>query len=154
MDHARREAIELAARIATRQTFGPFYDEPDSPFYEAEGLSPEETWERLAEKLALVTAHAILQGLENQTLHRGLLRLGMPQIFGEHFPESAGRIRAGREQGQFSVMLGTRESPVPQTYASIQAEICPRASAESAPLSRRSRARTRSRARARRHGPA
>lgn len=79
MDHARREAIELAARIATRQTFGPFYGEPDSPFYEAEGLSPEETWERLAEKLALVTAHAILQGLENQTLHRGLLRLGMPR---------------------------------------------------------------------------
>ena len=49
-----RDAIELATRIATRQTFGPYYDEPESPFYEADGLTPEETWERLAEKVALV----------------------------------------------------------------------------------------------------
>jgi fido (protein-threonine AMPylation protein) len=121
-----REAIEIAARIAARQTFGPFRDEEDSPFYRAEGVTPEETWERLAERVAVVTAEGILAGLADERLRRLRFEKWHAAIFGELFPEVAGRVRAGREQGQFGVVLGTRENPVLQTYASTVGMNLPR----------------------------
>jgi fido (protein-threonine AMPylation protein) len=119
-------AIELAARIAASQTFGPFRDEPDSPYYQAEGLSPEATWEHLAGQVAIVCGQAIVQGLNDQRLRTGLMESWHAAIFGELFPDRSGRIRSGREQGQFGVLLGTRENPVPQTYASTPGQNLPR----------------------------
>lgn len=120
------DAIELAARIAARQTFGPFRDEPESPFFQADRYSPEQTWEHLAEEVAITCGNAIRQGLADERLRRGLMESWHGGIFGELFPEEAGRMRSGRNKGQFGVMLGTRENPVPQTYDSIMAENLPR----------------------------
>lgn len=121
-----REAVELAARITTNQTFGPFRDEPDSPFYRAPDLDPDETWERLAEKVAIVSAQGILEGMVDQRLRRSGIAQWHAQIFGEFFPEHGGRFRTGRDRGQFGVMLGTREHPEPQTYVSTNAQNLPR----------------------------
>lgn len=118
MDGEIRNAAMTAARIAARQTFGPFEDEVDSPFFQAEDLSPQETWERLAERVALVTAAAVLEGMRDEPLRRLLFERWHAKIFGELFPERGGVLRSGRDQGQFGVLLGTRDWPVPQTYTS------------------------------------
>jgi fido (protein-threonine AMPylation protein) len=115
-----------AARIAARQTFGPFVDEVDSPFYQAANLSPEETWERLAERVALVTAAAVLQGMRDEPLRRILFERWHAEVFGELFPERGGVLRTGRDQAQFGVLLGTRDQPVAQTYVSTGAHNLPR----------------------------
>jgi fido (protein-threonine AMPylation protein) len=102
-------AIAEAAGIAARETFGPFRDEEDSPFYEAEDLDPQLTWERIAERVADATACAVAAALLKMALTSEFVCDVHRHIFGEFFPSVAGRMRAPSEGGQYSIVLGRQK---------------------------------------------
>lgn len=74
----------------------PYRDREDSLFYQARGLSPEATWQVLADELARVLDDV------QRTFWRTLLRMDMERvrwwhgaIFGRHFPHDGGHFRQG-----------------------------------------------------------
>jgi fido (protein-threonine AMPylation protein) len=89
--------------------FRGFRDDSESPFFCAAGHTPEETWElsvdRLTEILEMLGALAAASPVEMSTellcsWHRG--------IFGELFPEHAGRLRSLRHGQWEHVYFGVR----------------------------------------------
>jgi Fic family protein len=81
-----------------------YRDREDSRFYQARGLSPEETWRVLAGELARVLDDA------QRAFWRAPLRLGPERIrwwhgaiFGRHFPHDGGRFR--QERAFFGVIV-------------------------------------------------
>lgn len=93
------------------QSFSDSLDDPGSPFYSAPGLTSDETWnharDRMAElvvELAATTADRIIVSPAHlQAFHR--------RIFGDLFPEDAGRFRwkyRGKwETGPFGIGVGS-----------------------------------------------
>jgi fido (protein-threonine AMPylation protein) len=112
-ESARPEIVALAeaARIASRETFGPFNDTPESEFYEAEGFSPQETWERLAESVAVVGARAVVLALAGRPLSPDLICDLHRRIFGELFPDWAGRLRGPNDPVMYGIVIGTPDRP-------------------------------------------
>ena len=91
---------------------GPFNDEHESPFYEAEDYSPERTWEKIAEGVAGVTARAVALALLAEPASAAMIADFHRRIFGELFPEVAGRLRRRGEEVQYGILMGTRKEPV------------------------------------------
>jgi len=91
--------------VAARETFGPFNDDDYSPFYAADGLSPEETWERLAERVVDATACAIGVAMSDGRLSQSLVCDVHEHIFGVLFSDLGGRMRAPSENVQYSIVL-------------------------------------------------
>jgi len=95
--------------------FRGFRDDSQAPFYRASGRTPEETWDisidRLAELLVNLGALADAGPIE---LSPALLCSWHREIFGELFPEDAGRLRARHEGDwehvQYGAYVGTRRS--------------------------------------------
>lgn len=74
-----------------------YRDREDSRFFQARGLSPEETWQALGDELARVLDDA------QQAFWRGSLRMDPERIrwwhgaiFARHFPHDGGRFRRDR----------------------------------------------------------
>lgn len=114
-DHAEFDDLLPSARAAAGQTFGPFNDLPDSPFYTAEELSPEETWERIAERVVLATCAAVVHGAAGRPITVETVRRLHELIFVTTFPEHAGRLRQRGEEAQYGIALGTAERPILQS---------------------------------------
>lgn len=114
-DHAEVDDLLSSARAAAGQTFGPFNDLPDSPFYTAEELSPEETWERIAERVVLATCAAVVHGASGRPITVDAVRRLHEIIFVTTFPEHAGRLRQRGEEAQYGIVLGAAERPILQS---------------------------------------
>lgn len=108
---------------------GPRYrDREESRFYQARGLSPEQTWQALGDGLARVLSDA------QRAFWRGALRMEPERvrwwhgaIFARHFPHDGGRFR--RDRAFFGVMLpngGTRqlEGVAPNAIRSELQAVC------------------------------
>jgi fido (protein-threonine AMPylation protein) len=117
---ARRGVSAAVTVIAARATFAIFRDEPTSPFYCAEGMSPEQTWKAITEQVAVVTAEVVAQASECYVAVPRDVRLWHERIFGPWFPDEAGRQRVGEERSQFDVVWGTRDRPRTETIVSCK----------------------------------
>jgi fido (protein-threonine AMPylation protein) len=107
-------AIAEAAAIAARETFGPFNDDEESPFFAAEDLSPEQTWERIAERVADAGARVVVLGLGHEKLSRRLIADIHEHLFADLFPATGGRFRAKDEGASYTILVGTRDQPEEQ----------------------------------------
>ena len=111
-DQSQADQLRVSAQIAATRTFGPFNDVPDSPFYAAEDLSPEQTWERIAERVVLATAVAAIHGKEQRDISVEAICHLHEIIFQTTFPEHAGRPRQRDEEARYGIVLGTAEQPI------------------------------------------
>jgi fido (protein-threonine AMPylation protein) len=114
-DQAQADQLLGSARAAAAQTFGPFNDSPDSPFYAAEDLSSELTWEHIAERVTLATSAAVVHGRAQRPITVNAIRDLHKIIFVTTFPEHAGRLRQRNEEAQYGIVLGTAERPILQS---------------------------------------
>jgi fido (protein-threonine AMPylation protein) len=111
-DQSQTNQLHASARTAAGQTFGPFNDVPDSPFYSANDLSPAQTWEHIAERVVLATAAAAVHGAAQRPLTVDAIRRLHEIIFVTTFPEHAGHLRQRNEEGQYGIVLGSNEQPI------------------------------------------
>jgi fido (protein-threonine AMPylation protein) len=111
-DQEQVDRLRASAQIAAVQTFGPFNDSSDSPFYSAEDLSPAQTWERIAEHVGLATILAVAHGIAQRPITTDAIRRLHKIIFASTFPEHAGRLRKPKEEGRYGIVLGTAEHPI------------------------------------------
>lgn len=110
-DRVRAERLLDMAGAVSRATFGPFNDLPESEFYEAPALTPEQTWEAIAEQVAHACALALLWGLNGEEITAHRIALVHEIIFGTTFPAVAGRIRRAGEEVTYGIVLGLAEKP-------------------------------------------
>jgi fido (protein-threonine AMPylation protein) len=103
--------IAEAAAIASRETFGPFRDDEESPFFTAQDLSPERTWELIAERVADAGARSVALALSHEKLSRRLITDIHAHLFADLFPETGGRIRRKDEGASYTIVVGTSERP-------------------------------------------
>lgn len=111
-DQGQVDQLGASAQIAATQTFGPFNDVPDSPFYSAEDLSPEQTWEQIAERVVLATAVAAIHGTAQRDISVEAICRLHEIIFQTTFSEHAGRLRQRGEEARYGIVLGTAEQPI------------------------------------------
>lgn len=111
LDADERRLAE-AARAAARATFAGFTERAGSEYHRAPGLTPSETWIRVAEELARVAALATLEGNRDRALavddierlHRG--------IFEPVFAERTLSLRSAREdEVRYPIVLGSPQHP-------------------------------------------
>jgi fido (protein-threonine AMPylation protein) len=111
-DQEQVDQLRASAQIAAAQTFGPFNDAPDSPFYSADDLSPAQTWERIAEHVGLATILAVAHGIAQRPITTDAIRRLHKIIFASTFPEHAGHLRKPKEEGRYGIVLGTAEHAI------------------------------------------
>lgn len=114
------DSLKQAAEIAAQATFGPFADDPDSPFAASEelDLTAEQTWQAIASQMPLTLSQAISAAVYRLPLSVDLVRSWHQILFGATFPDYAGVFHEDRERGQYAATIGgTRESPIVRTYA-------------------------------------
>lgn len=86
--------------------FVQFQDNPESPFYRTNGLSAVETWDRSVEAMADVLIELPQVTTKDFRLTPKLLSDWHQQIFGELFPDDAGRLRWRKEGEWEEVFFG------------------------------------------------
>ncbi len=107
---------------------GRFRDREESRFYQARGLSPEETWQALGDELARVLSDA-QRAFWRAPLHVDpeRIRWWHGAIFARHFPHDGGRFRQERAYfGAVTADGGMRqiEGSSPDTLRRDLAEVC------------------------------
>lgn len=125
----RAEAVaglRSAASAAAELTFEQFRDEPDSDYYQASGLTPEQTWQEIRARVGVAAAEAVALGLEDATLTPELLCAWHRRIFETAFPEDAGRLRSGRGVTTYGYVAGTKDAPANKTGRGTAARKLPR----------------------------
>jgi len=111
LDPEERAVVEAAVRAA-RTSFAGFEEKEESDYHEAPGLSPAETWARVAEELGRVSALTMLEGYRDRRLEVADIELIHRGIFEPVFGEQTLRFRSLRKHGvQFPIVMGTKESP-------------------------------------------
>jgi hypothetical protein len=100
---AEDEFAEVAA-TAARATFAVFHDDPTSALYCAAGMTPEETWRAVTEQVAVIAADAAVEAIRGYNAAPQDVSRWHRLIFETWFPEQAGRVRRGDEQGQYGVL--------------------------------------------------
>ena len=90
--------------VMTSAYLGPFRDSPESRFYQARDLSPEETWQATTKELAraLAGVRAAMWGRPLEMNIERLLRWH-GSLFGRLFPYEAAHLRRAHEPAQFGV---------------------------------------------------
>jgi len=111
-DQGKVDQLQDSAQFVAAQTFGPFNDGPDSPFYSANDLSPEQTWKEIAERVELATIVAAVHGTARRPITVDAIRRLHEIIFLTTFPGHAGHLRQRKEEGQYGIVVGTAEQPV------------------------------------------
>ncbi|MEX0972190.1 MAG: Fic family protein [Solirubrobacterales bacterium] len=98
---------------AARTSFGEFDERPDhSDYYCAPGLTPGETWIRVAEELGRVGALAALEGSRDVPLAVDDIELIHRGIFEPVFGAKTLGLRAGRaDKVEFPIIVGKPENP-------------------------------------------
>jgi len=96
-------------------TFNRFHDEPDSPFYQAAGLSPEDTWDEVVKGMETALAELRERSEAGRfTITPSMISGWHELIFASTFPEDAGRFR-WKKDGEwdhvsFGIRVGTARS--------------------------------------------
>ncbi len=116
---AEDEFAQVAA-TAARATFAVFHDDPDSDLYCAAGMTPQETWRAVTEQVAVIAADAAVEAIRGYDAAAQDISRWHRLIFEPWFPEQAGRVRRGEEQGQYGVVWGSREAPELLTVVSCK----------------------------------
>lgn len=96
------------------KTFDDFRDEPESPFYVADGLSPQATWNAVTEAMRTAFAELAANPPKDAPTPEDI-RQWHARIFEGTFPEMAGRVREPGSDSQsvtFGITIGTRDHPV------------------------------------------
>jgi fido (protein-threonine AMPylation protein) len=93
-------------RVEVADEFVQFQDNPESPFYCADGISAIETWDKSVEAMADVLIDLPQVTTEDFRLTPELLSGWHRQIFGELFPEDAGRLRWRKDAEWEEVFFG------------------------------------------------
>ncbi len=114
------DEFALVAAAAARATFAVFHDEPDSELYCAAGMTPQETWRAITEQVAIVAADAAVEAVRGYDATAHDVARWHRLIFEPWFPEQAGRVRRGEEQGQYGVVWGSRAAPELLTVVSCK----------------------------------
>lgn len=90
--------------------FRGFRDDEKSPFFRAPGHTPEETWEISVDRMArLLVGLDALMTTDPIEMSPGLLCSWHCEIFGELFPEHAGRLRGVRDGRPEHVYFGVHD---------------------------------------------
>lgn len=111
LDQDERRLAE-AALEAARTSFAGFEERAGSDYHQAPGLTPTETWARVAEELGRVSALTTLEGYRDQALEVADIALIHLAIFAPVFGDKALGFRSLRKHGvQFPVVVGTKEDP-------------------------------------------
>ncbi len=109
---AEERALAEAAVTAARTSFEGFEEKEESEYHEAPGLSPSETWARVAEELGRVSALTMLEGYRDQQLEVADIELIHRGIFEPVFGEKTLGFRSLRKHGvQFPIVMGTQDDP-------------------------------------------
>ena len=110
---AEEQGLVKPVIAAARASFSGFEERPGSEYHCAPELSPEETWARVAEELARVSALAALQGFRDipltlddvELIHRGIFE----PVFGE---KTLGLRSRASEKVEFPIVVGKQSAPV------------------------------------------
>lgn len=97
--------------IPDLKSFSESLDEPESPFYAASGRTPNETWDHARNRMVEFMAELGSKGVDRIVISPGRLRASHGWIFGDLFPEDAGRFRWKHrdkwEVGVFGIGVGS-----------------------------------------------
>lgn len=114
LDPEERKLAEATVEAA-RTSFAGFEEKPGSDYDQAPGLTPAETWARVAEELGRVSALTTLEGYRDHAIEVGDIELIHKGIFEPVFGEETLDFRSLRKHGvQFPIIVGTREHPHPK----------------------------------------
>ena len=83
-------------------------------------MTPDETWQAITEQVAIVAADAAVEAVRGHNAVPQDISRWHRLIFEPWFPEQAGRIRRGDEQGQYGVVWGSRQAPELLTVVSCK----------------------------------
>lgn len=113
-DPEERRLAEAAVK-ASRISFAGFAEKAGSEYHQAPGLTPVETWTRIAEELGRVSALAAVEGHRDRSLGVADIELIHRGVFESVFGAKALGFRSLRKHGvQFPIVMGTKEDPHPK----------------------------------------
>jgi len=111
MEAQEKQLAEVAMKAA-RASFAGFEERPGSEYHAAPGLTPEQTWVRLAEELGRVSALTALEGYRDETLGVDDIELIHQGIFMPVFGDMTLGFRSGRGQDvTFPIVKGKLKAP-------------------------------------------
>ena len=112
LDREERKLV-VPAIEAGRTSFAGFEERPKSDYQCAPGLTPEETWVKVAEDLGRVAALTTLEGYRDQPLNVADIEAIHQAIFEPVFGEQTLGFRAqSTDRVEFPIVMGKREAPV------------------------------------------
>jgi fido (protein-threonine AMPylation protein) len=111
LDDEERQLAEVTIQAA-RASFAGFEEKPGPDYHRAPRLTAEQTWSRVAEELARVSALATLEGYRDQTLEVADVELIHKGIFEPVFGEKALCFRSlKKHRVEFPIVMGSEEDP-------------------------------------------
>jgi fido (protein-threonine AMPylation protein) len=111
LDSQERHLAEATVQAA-RASFAGFEEKPGADYHRAPELTAEETWSRVAEELARVSALATLEGYRDGTFQVADIELIHRGIFEPVFGERTLSFRSLRTHGvEFPIVTGARTEP-------------------------------------------
>jgi fido (protein-threonine AMPylation protein) len=111
LDPQERKLAEAAVNAAST-SFAGFAEKVDSEYHEAPGLTPAETWARIAEELGRVSALTAIEGYREQRLEVADIEQIHKGIFEPVFGDKTLGLRSLRKHGvTFPMIMGTKEAP-------------------------------------------
>jgi prophage maintenance system killer protein len=111
LDPQERKLAEAAVQAA-RTSFAGFAEKADSDYHQAPGLTPAETWARIAEELGRVSALTAVEGYREQALEVADIDLIHKGIFEPVFGDKTLGLRSLPKHGvTLPIVLGTKEAP-------------------------------------------
>jgi prophage maintenance system killer protein len=111
LDPQERKLAEAAIQAA-RTSFLGFAEKDGSDYHQAPGLTPADTWARIAEELGRVSALTAIEGLREQALEVADIELIHKGIFEPVFDDKTLGLRSLPKDGvTFPIVLGTSEAP-------------------------------------------
>jgi hypothetical protein len=103
-----------AAIVAVQRTFAGFEERAGSEYHKAPGLTPEQTWTKVAEELGRVSALTTLEGYRDAPLEVADIELIHRGIFEPVFGEKTLSMRSARQdEVTYPIVLGDPEHPRP-----------------------------------------
>ncbi|HSS42691.1 MAG TPA: Fic family protein [Solirubrobacterales bacterium] len=112
LDPEERQLAEAAVRAAGT-SFAGFEEKQESEYHQAPGLTPSQTWARVAEELGRVSALTTLAGHRDQGLVVADIELIHRGIFEPVFGDQVLGFRSEKtDKVEFPVVKGSRDSPV------------------------------------------
>lgn len=111
LDPEERGLVLPVSELAL-QTFAGFEERTDSTYHKAYGLTPEDTWARVAQEIGRVTALTTLEGHRDQSLGVADIELIHRGVFEPVFGEGTLGFRSRRaEEVTYPIVVGVLDDP-------------------------------------------